>query len=313
VGSGGGGRPRLAGTSAGVAHFGDRNGYLPPGVLTGMQVLPSGLAVPPLPYAAALVVGALAVAGYLSVLGPRVTTRQTLALAPWMVAGGGFHAVYQAGLVPDVVGPFLAAPAVYVTTFVLAGAVWVVGAFRARTRDDAGVVARYLAVAGGLVLAGLTVVAYAEAVGTADETVQYLWPIVGFLGAAAVTAPTYYALTYRFTAAASRVGLAGPLVVYAHALDGLSTALGIDIIGTGERTPLPARIMEFAAELPTEPYIGRGWLFVVVKLVVAAAVVVLLAGYVEDEPTEGNLTLAFVAAVGLGPAANNLFLFLIVG
>jgi len=278
-----------------------------------MQVLPSGLAVPPLPYAAALVVGALAVAGYLYVLGPRVTTRQTLALAPWMVAGGAFHAVHQAGLVPGVVDPFFAAPAVYVTVFVFAGVVWSVAAFRARTRDDPGVVARYLAVSGALVLAGLTVAAYAEAVGTADETIQYLWPVIGVLGAAVITAPWYYALTYRFTAAAARVGLAGPLVVYAHALDGFSTALGIDIIGTGERTPLPARIMEFAAELPTEPYLGRGWLFVVVKLLVASGVVLLLADYVEDEPTEGNLALAFVAAVGLGPAANNLFLFLLVG
>jgi len=276
-----------------------------------MQVLPSGLVVPPLPYAAVLVVGSLAVVGWLSVLSPPVSRRQVLAFAPWMVTGGAVHALYQHGSVPAVVEPFAAAPAVYVATFVLAGAVWIVAALRAQARDDPGLVTRYLALSGAVLVAALTVFAYVEAVRAGVPTHQYVWPVVGFLGAAVVTAPWYYALTFRFTAAVSRVGLAGPFVVYAHALDGVSTALGIDIIGTGERTPLPAHIMNFAGDLPTEPYLGRGWLFVVVKLVVASAVVIVLADYVEDEPTEGNLALAFVAAVGVGPAANNLYLFLL--
>jgi uncharacterized membrane protein len=276
-----------------------------------MQILPSGLVLPPLPYAVALAVATLAVAGWLSVHVTAVTERQVVALAPWMVAGGALHAIHQARLVPDAVDPFFAAPAVYVTTFVLAGAVWAVAAFRARARADPGLVARYLAIGGAVVVLALAAVAYAHAVDTAEETVQYVWPVVGFLGAAVVTAPLYYLLAFRWTAAVDRVGMGGPVVVYAHALDGVSTALGIDVIGTGERTPIPARIMEFAGTLPTEPYLGRGWLFVVVKLLVASAVVLLFADYVDEEPTEGNLLLAVVAAVGMGPAANNLFIFLL--
>lgn len=282
-----------------------------------MQVLPSGLVVPPLPYLLALALGSLAVGWWAAARDPPVTERTVLAFAPWMVAGGGLHALYQAFLVPEVTRPLLAAPAVYVTTFVVAGAVWAgataaVGTPSDGHRNSAERVARVLGAVGLVATLALFGVAYLDVLGDATAR-QLLWPAVGFLGAAVITAPVYALLARRWPAATDRVGLGGPLVVYAHALDGFSTALGIDVVGTGERTPLPARIMEFAGGLPTEPYLGRGWLFVLVKLVVAGGVVVLLAGFVDEEPRQGNLLLAFVAAVGAGPAANNLFLFLLGG
>jgi len=55
--------------------------------------------------------------------------------------------------------------------------------------------------------------------------------------------------------------------------------------------------------------VGEGWLFLLVKLAVASAVVWLFAGYIRETPGEGYLLLGFVAAVGLGPAAHNLLLF----
>ena len=57
------------------------------------------------------------------------------------------------------------------------------------------------------------------------------------------------------------------------------------------------------------PVLGDGWLFLLVKLVVATAVVWLFAAYVRETPAEGFLLLGFVAAMGLGPAAHNLLLF----
>jgi uncharacterized membrane protein len=103
--------------------------------------------------------------------------------------------------------------------------------------------------------------------------------------------------------------MVGAIVLFAHLLDGISTAVGVDVLGTGERSLVPARIIEFARGLPTEPFIGAGWLFVVVKLFVAAFVVVAFADYVREEPERGTLLLAGIAAVGLGPATNNLLLF----
>ena len=53
--------------------------------------------------------------------------------------------------------------------------------------------------------------------------------------------------------------------------------------------------MEFAAGLPTAQYVGSGWLFVLVKVALAMAIVALFADYVRDEPTRGFLALAAVA------------------
>jgi uncharacterized membrane protein len=61
--------------------------------------------------------------------------------------------------------------------------------------------------------------------------------------------------------------------------------------------------------LPSLPVVGEGWLFLLVKLAVATAVVWLFAAYVRETPAEGYLLLGFVAAMGLGPAAHNLILF----
>ena len=289
-----------------------------------MQVLPSGLVIPPLPYAVGLLVAALALGGALARLGPAVTGRHVLGLVPWMLAGGAAHAVHQydaahdSGLVPAVLDPLVTAPAVYVTTFVAVGAVWVAAlasvdgrtAFEGVTSpaaDDRAALA--LGAVGALTLLGLVAVAVSQAL--AAGALAVFWPAVGVVGAVAATGVAYAALrAYR------RTVVAHPAVVvalFAHALDGVSTAVGVDVLGTGERTPIPRMIMEFAGTLPTAPYLGRGWLFVLAKLLVAGGIAVLLADYVEDDPTEGNLLLAFVAAVGMGPAANNLTLFLLSG
>jgi len=274
-----------------------------------MQVLPSGLVVPPLPYAVALVVGTVAVVGALVRLGPPVTDRVVLAATPWMVLGGGAHGFAQLGLVPGWALPLATAPAVYVTTFVIAGAVWATAAARTESDPDP---TRALGAVGGAVLVGFVAVAYAAALGR-GAGIALAWPPVSVAGAALVTAPVYFLLERERPTAVERIGVGGVVVVFAHALDGVSTAVGVDLLGTGERSPIPERIMAFAGRLPTADLLGTGWLFVLVKLAVAAAIVVLLADYVAEEPVEGNLLVVLVAAVGTGPAANNLTLFLVGG
>jgi uncharacterized membrane protein len=290
-----------------------------------MQVLPSGLVVPPLPYAAGLLVAAVGLGAALARLGPAVTGRHVLALVPWMLAGGAAHAVHQydvargSEVVPPLLDPLVTAPAVYVTTFVAVAAVWVaaIASVDGRTAlegvttpaaDERG--ARALGAAGALAVLGLIAVAIGLALGNGGAGAA-VWPALGVVGAVAVTVLGYAALRAYRPAVVAHLGVV--VALFAHALDGVSTAVGVDVLGTGERTPIPRMIMEFAGTLPTAPYLGRGWLFVVAKLVVAGGIVVLLADYVDEDPTEGNLLLAFVAAVGMGPAANNLVLFLLSG
>jgi len=106
-------------------------------------------------------------------------------------------------------------------------------------------------------------------------------------------------------------GLVGLLAVFGHALDGVSTAVGYDVLGFGEQTPLSRVLIEAGAALPAPAAVGDAWLFVLVKLLVAAAVVGLFDDYVREAPAEGYLLLGLVAAVGLGPGAHNVVLFAI--
>ncbi|MEF8852060.1 MAG: DUF63 family protein [Haloarculaceae archaeon] len=290
-----------------------------------MQVLPSGLVVPPLPYAAGLLVAAAGLAIALSRLGPTVTGSHVLALVPWMLAGGAAHAIHQydaargSEVVPAVLDPLVTAPAVYVTTFVTVAAVWVAAllsvdgraAFEGVTTAAAAERSvRALGAVGALALLALVAVAVGLALGNGAAAAA-VWPALAVVGATVATLLAYLALRAYRPAVVAHLGVV--VALFAHALDGVSTAVGVDVLGTGERTPIPRMIMEFAGTLPTAPFVGRGWLFVIAKLVVAGGIVVLLADYVEDDPTEGNLLLAFVAAVGMGPAANNLALFLLSG
>ncbi len=269
------------------------------------MVLPEGFALPPVPYLVGLLVAVAAVVGALYRAGPYVSDRTVLALAPWVVVGSSLHVLFVVGVAPESVAPLLGTPAVYLTTFVVAGVVWL-AALRAEVDPERPLVAV------GTVLA-LAVVAYALAWGAGDGGLRLLWPAVGLLVAVAVAATLWFGTRLTFPEVAAATGGAGALAIFGHALDAISTAVGVDVLGFGERTPISRAVMDFAASLPTAELFGVGWLFVLVKLVIAQVVVVLFADLVRDEPTEGYLLLGAVAAVGLGPGAHNLLLFVITG
>jgi uncharacterized membrane protein len=137
--------------------------------------------------------------------------------------------------------------------------------------------------------------------------------LAGLVGATVLAAAAWRLLAAARPPATAATAAPGALVVFAHALDGVSTAVGYDVLGFGERTPLSRLLIEAGAALPTEPYVGAAWLFVLVKLSLACWVVVLFADLVRDTPRRGRLLLAAVAAVGLGPGAHNLLLFTVAG
>lgn len=287
-----------------------------------MAVPFEGFVVPSPVHTAVLVVGTAAVVALLFALRPRVTDGVVLAFAPWMVVGAGLHVVYQFGLragvggYPAPVEPLFSAPAVYLTTFLLAGLVWagaLVGADATRPGPEAGETVA-LSLGGVGLLAMVAVVAAVVVEGrAAGDSLEPAVPLVGLVVSLVVTAGVYRLLALWRPADIAAPGRAGVLVLFAHVFDGVTTTIGVDLLGTGERSALPARIMDFAATLPTEPYLGTGWLFVVVKVLVASLVVVFFADFVREDPVRANLLLAVVAAVGLGPGANNFLLFLFGG
>ncbi|WP_324664019.1 DUF63 family protein [Haloarcula sediminis] len=277
------------------------------------MVLPSGFGLPPLPYLVVLVGGAFLIAALLVALEPPVDQRTVVALAPWMALGGALHALNQPPieLYDAALAPLFGTPSVYLTTFNVMGAVWLLlSFFGVRTGHDDNI-PRNL----GLVGTGvLTVILLLSAVtALRSGLIDPVWPALSVLLSLFVAAITVLAVALWRTPLVVRARYAAPTVVFAHAFDGISTAIGTDVLGVGERSPLPRAIMDFAGGLPTASAIGSGWLFVLVKLVVAVAVVVLMDDYLNDEPVEASLVLSLVAAVGLGPATNNVVLFLFAG
>lgn len=262
------------------------------------MVLPEGFALPPLPHTAALFTGAVLIAWSLVRARPPVSSRLILETVPWIIVGSALHTLYQLTAVPASMLPFLGTPAVYVTTFILAGGTLVV----AHTTNRVP----------GRVFGGTGVVAFLLTVGglfVAAPGIHPQWLIVGLVASTAITAAAWVAFRWFKPAVPIDAPLVSQLVILAHALDGVSTAIGVDLLGFGERTPASQAILDFAAALPTAPTLGTGWLFVLVKVGIATAVVWVFAGYVREDPVTGNLLLTGIIAVGLGPGAHNLLLY----
>lgn len=264
------------------------------------MVLPTGFALPPLPYLAVVAAAVLTVGYRLYREAPAVDDRTVLAFGPWMALGSALYVCFQLQVYPDAIAPLFGSPVVYATTFAAAGATWLGTRRTARPR---------LVLAG--VGAALALLPAAAAIqhGVANDSLDLGWPLVAVVAAAVIGHVAWWATERWRPGDVTLVGSAGALAVFGHVLDGTSTAVGVDVLGFGEQTPLSAAIMEFAASLPTDQFIGEGWLFVLVKTALAVGVVVLLADYVREEATEGYLLLSFVAAVGLGPGVHNVLLF----
>lgn len=268
------------------------------------MVLPSGSTIPPLAHSLVLLAALAAVAWALRRDRVALSGTTVVALSPWMVLGATLYVVYQVLALPPAVAPFFGSPAVYATTFVLAGTTWLLAR---RTL-------RPLQVLGGVgVVAVLVPVALATQVALSRGTFFPAIPLVGVAVGAVLAAITWRLYGVVRPGDAAAVGIAGQLAVFGHAVDGVSTAIGVDVLGFGEQTPLSRLVMEAAGALPTASTLGVGWLFVLVKLLIVAVVLSALAGYVREEPSEGNALLALVAAVGLGPGAHNVLLFTVLG
>jgi len=279
----------------------------------GDLVLPTGFALPPLPYLVVLVGGVVLIAALLMALEPPVDQRTVVALAPWMALGGALHALNQppVELYDAALAPLCGTPSVYLTTFITLGAVWLLLSFLGIRLGHDQNISRNLGLVGTAILTVVLVLSAITAL--RSGIIDPVWSPLAVLLSLFVAAIAVLAVALWRTPLVIRARYAAPVVIFAHVFDGISTAIGTDVLGVAERSPVPRAIMEFAAGLPTASTIGAGWLFVLVKLVVAVAIVFLMDDYLQEEPVEASLILSVVAAVGLGPATNNVVLFLFAG
>jgi uncharacterized membrane protein len=272
--------------------------------------------IPPLIHTAGLLVGAGFVIALLFAAKPSVNQKTVLAFAPWIVVGAVLHVFYQLGvtlkqpLYPDPIEPLFSAPAVYITVFIVMGLIWAV-ATMFMTNPDADYVSQYLSGIGVGTMVPLIGLLLWRGTDPAVRPMEPVFPAAGLLLAVGATFLITLALGLWRTGLIAKVRYVGPLVLFAHLFDGITTAIGVDLLGATERSAIPQAILDLSAGLPTASIIGTGWLFVLVKLVVAVAIVVLFADYVNEEPLEANLLMSVIIAVGLGPGTYNFFLFIL--
>ena len=267
--------------------------------LGSFPLVPAGTTLPPLPYLLGIVLTASAVAVSFRRRSPMITGAHVLALAPWMVLGAAAHVLFVVDGLPALLAPLGGSPTVYLTTATLAGGVWLAAS---TVISEPERVPKALAAVGTLGFVATLVAISAQ--GIPGLGARWAGLSVVLAVPLALVAWSVLAAVRPTVASIRRVG---QLVVFGHALDGVSTALGVTQLGFGERSPLSRIILELG--VPSMPVLGEAWLFVLVKLVVSGGVVSLFAPTVREAPREGLLLVAFVAAVGLGPAIHNLLLF----
>lgn len=277
----------------------------------------SGFVIPGLIQSAALVVGTVTIAAILYALRPPLTQRVVLSFIPWIISGGILHVFWQLGnifqeqLYPPLVEDLFSAPAVYLTTFIAVGTIWTLAAIIVPNYDRSDRIATYIVTTGiGVVIPLIGLVIW-QGLGEEIAPMEPVWPMLGLIVSLVLTFVIYMAIGAWRTYVIAEARHVGAFVLFAHVFDGVTTAIGVDILGAGERSAVPQMIMEFAADLPTADLLGVGWLFVLVKVALASLIVILFADFVAEEPNQGNLLLTLIAVVGLGPAINNFFLFLL--
>jgi len=272
------------------------------------MVLPEGFVLPPWYLLGPTLVILGGVVAFLWSLDPPVTDRTVLAFTPWMMFGSTLHVLHRLEAYPPEIAVMFGTPSVYLVTAVVGGLAWIAGILL----HAAGLqptIERVL----GTVGTGFFVVFAMFAIVTSLEfgTFQPFWPVIAVVVAGLVTALSWLALGLWFTDVAATTGVTGVIVVFGHVLDGVSTAIGYDVLGAHEEVPVSRFVLETAESLPTAEFVGAGWLFVLVKVVLALVVLGLFREFVRESPRQARLLLAFIAAVGLGPGVHNVLLFMV--
>lgn len=272
---------------------------------------------PPLIQSLLLLILSGIIVALLYVIRPPVNQRTVLSFIPWMIAGSVLHVFYQLGeifqvrIYPPEIASLFAAPAVYVTTFIGMGIVWVMSAMIVPSKRLRQKVPQYLSATGIGIATPLVLLVFWQGLDPEVAPMEPIWPAFGLIVSLVLTAVVYFGIGAWRTYIIARARYVGAFVIFAHMLDGVTTTIGVDILDAGERSQVPRSIMDFAADLPTADLLGRGWLFVVFKVFLASAIVMYFSRDLKDHESQTNLLFAFVAALGFGPAVHNFFLFVL--
>lgn len=277
------------------------------------------LSIPPTIHLVLLISSSVIIATLLYSIQPPMTQRTVVAFIPWVLSGAILHSLYQLGkafqvqLYPQILEPLFSSPAVYLTIFVAMGTVWL---FAAVIRPQSATVTQdevsgFLGFIGfGVMLALLGIMGW-QAADPAVGPLQLVLPIGGLLLSLLLSFIMYILLGSWRTYIIAEAGTVGGLVLFAHVFDAITLAIGVELLDIAAASEVAFLFFDFARSLPTYQYIGAGWLFVAVKALFAIAIIAYSADYIRNRPTRGNLLFAVIMIIGLAPALNNFFLFIL--
>jgi len=274
-------------------------------------------------YMVTLIVMLLGVVFLLQRLDVGEDLRLIYALLPFMFLGGALRVVedadnaLQESIISYPWNTLLISPVIYFVLFVITIAALVVAVYLARSGRTRDYYRPLAAIGSGLLALTIAYLCYLAA--TTPEV--HFIPVFTVLTLlfAALFAAAIYALSERFAPEINRgTGRAGAVIVFGHAVDGVSNVLGIDWgaeLGypTGDLVPKhPANraIIDLTQQyIPNyvSAVIGDAWGFLLVKLVAATFVVWLFNDEIfEESPRYAVLLLTAVLAVGLGPGTRDM-------
>ena len=253
------------------------------------------------------------------------------ALTPFMFFGGALRVVEDANdaaqgadiasLLAYPLNTLIISPVIYFTVFFVTLAALVAGVALER-RDIVGSYHRFVFGVGAVALlltAGfLFWFAPTNLAGAVPGAGLYPLMTVVTLILAAVLSVAIYLGAERFAPVINEgTGLAGLVVLFGHAVDGVANVLSadwLDVIGVpvqyGSKHPVNRIIVDVTQGAQPQwlsAAIGTSWPFLVVKLVAATAVVYVFDRRIfEESPRYAVLLLVAILAVGLGPGSRDM-------
>ncbi|QKY19831.1 DUF63 family protein [Halolamina sp. CBA1230] len=232
------------------------------------------------------------------------------AMVPFMLLGGALRTVEDAhNAIGDSwfdypLNTLLISPIIYFTIFVIALACILAALGLSRQ----GYVDRYEYPLGamGAVAFLLSIVYLSYLAATESAVTFYPLVLIAMVGlSAAAAAATWYAIEAVAPEINEGTGLAGAMVLVAHAVDGAANVIGLDYLkalgvpyNLNPKHPANQFIVDF---------FGAAWPFLVVKMAAATFLIwVFEPDLVEETPRYTTLLLIAVSAVGLGPGSRDL-------
>ncbi|GAB7008442.1 DUF63 family protein [Halorubrum trueperi] len=248
------------------------------------------------------------------------------ALFPFMLLGGALRTVEDSGiaalragtepLIPFPASALLISPFIYFTVFGFT-LLCVLAAYALAGRGIVDDYARPLFAMGSVALAAAF--GYLSYLAAATDYVDF-YPIILALTLVISTAAT--AVTWKLATAyeptiRQGTGVAGILIIWGHAIDGVANVIGLNwmpaLTGTANLVPkhvVNALIVDWTGRLLPQSVVsvtGDAWPFLLVKLAAATFVVWVFNGEMfEESPRYTLMLLITVLAVGLGPGSRDM-------